>query len=208
MACRWLLSLVCLLALTTAQAYSGGDDLLDVTITKTVTETVTKYLSECGAGQTDTYTTDSTLYGTTTVTSTFQTTISTIVSSNRTDASGALPTGIDPSQSDSDFSLPSSSLTSIYTGLNHSTATANPTAKTPCSTTTVVVPAAVTTDALSLSTSHGVHSVTSVHSTSSTAATTVSPSQIPISGSAIRVGVSRSGLGAAGFIFLLAAGFL
>ncbi|KAI6082520.1 hypothetical protein F4821DRAFT_263826 [Hypoxylon rubiginosum] len=197
MAFRWLLSLVCLLAPTTAQVYSGGDDLLDVTITKTVTETVTKFLSECGAGRTDTVTTIS---GVTTLTSTLQSTISI----NVTDASSVLPTGLNPSQSDAVFSFPSSSLSLA----NHSTAATNTTAKTPCSTTTVMVPAAVSPGSPSLSTSHDVHSTTPVHGTSSTAATNVSPSQIPISGSAILGGgVVMSSLGGAlGIIFLLTAG--
>ncbi|KAI1775976.1 hypothetical protein F4818DRAFT_394652 [Hypoxylon cercidicola] len=215
--CR-LLSLLCLLApLTIAQAYSGGDDLLDVTVTKTVTETVTKYLSECGVAPTPF---DTTLSGTTTVTSTLQSTVSIIVSSNGTGVSGATLTGLDPSQSDAVFSFSSSSLSLAYTssavdsgtcaGFNCSAALTNATTKAPCSTATVVVPATVSTSTTSLSNTYSIHSATPAHSTSSTAVTTMSPTQIPVSRStALRDGaVMSSFLGFLGIIFMSIAGLL
>ncbi|KAI4860135.1 hypothetical protein F4820DRAFT_121755 [Hypoxylon rubiginosum] len=203
--CR-LLSLVCLLApFTTAQAYSGGDDLLDVTITKSVTETVTKYLSECGIAPTPFEGPDTTLSGTTTVTSTLQSTISIILSPNGTDVSIAAPVAPSPSPSDAVFSFASSSPSDACTGFNCSTAF---TSATPCSTATVVVPAAGGTNTPSLSTTHSVHPTTPVRGTSSTAATTVSPSQIPVSGSTtLRVGAAIC-LGTLGIIFMLITGFL
>lgn len=137
------LSLVFLLTpLAVAQAYSGGDDLLDATITKSVTETVTKYLSECGIAPTPFDGPNATFPGTTTVTSTLQSTISVVVSSNLTDVSGVAPTGLGPSQSDVVYSLTSTHTSSVTgidgcSGFNCSTSPVqNGTTKIPCSTAT------------------------------------------------------------------------
>ncbi|KAI1373180.1 hypothetical protein F4677DRAFT_232011 [Hypoxylon crocopeplum] len=211
MAIHWLLSLVCLLAsLAVAQDYSGGD-LLDATITMSVTETVTKYLSQCGLTPTPFLPQDTTILGTTTVTSTLQSTVSITVQAsvtNITDVSGVLPTGISTRG-------PSMSLSHTYTasgglcsGFNCTTSLANVTTKLPCSTATAVVPAPFLTT--STSTLSPIHSVTPLHGTSSVAATNVSPSQISISESVtLRDNAAvQSILGALGTVFLLTTGFL
>ncbi|KAI1405088.1 hypothetical protein F4819DRAFT_53982 [Hypoxylon fuscum] len=210
------LSLVFLLTpLAVAQAYSGGDDLLDATITKSVTETVTKYLSECGIAPTPFDGPNATFPGTTTVTSTLQSTISVVVSSNLTDVSGVAPTGLGPSQSDVVYSLTSTHTSSVTgidgcSGFNCSTSPVqNGTTKIPCSTATVIVPASGSTSTLSLSTTHGVRSTTPVYATSSAAATNVSPSQIPVNES-VKLGASaavQSFLGALGIVVVMSAGF-
>ncbi|OTA96161.1 hypothetical protein M434DRAFT_28019 [Hypoxylon sp. CO27-5] len=197
MAIHWLLSLVCLLAsLTVAQEYSEGD-LLDATITKSVTETVTKYLSQCGVTIDPFQPQDITLSGTTTLTSTFQSTISIIVTANATNASVAAATGFNTSQSGVIFtslSLPHCS------GFNCSTSIANFT-KVPCSTATVTVPAPITTSSIYSITPHG---------TFSAEPTNVSPSQVPVSKSAkLRDDIITQGfLGVLGIILILVSGFL
>ncbi|KAI1408695.1 hypothetical protein F5Y13DRAFT_107162 [Hypoxylon sp. FL1857] len=172
MAIHRLLSLVCLLApLAVAQEYSEGD-LLDATITKSVTETVTKYLSQCGVTIDPFQPPDTTLSGTTTFTSTLRSTISIIVTANATNASGVSPASFNVSQSGVAFtSLSLPHTPSACSGFNCSTPFANVT-KVPCSTATVTVPAPVVTSSVT------------PHGTSSTGPTNVSPSQVPISGSA------------------------
>ncbi|KAI0894528.1 hypothetical protein F4806DRAFT_107869 [Annulohypoxylon nitens] len=178
MAIHWLLSFVCLLASTTvAQDYSGAN-VLDATLTtKSVTETVTKYLAQCGVTLTPFELPDTTLSGTTTVTSTLQSTVSVTVAntSNSLDYSTIWLTMQSPNIS----FTPYSSYTDAGTGgypyplANTSTPPAN-TTKIPCSTATVTT----TSSNAPIS-----HSITSFHSTSSTAAASTSPTQIPISGS-------------------------
>lgn len=140
MAIHWLLSFVCLLASTTvAQDYSGAN-VLDATLTtKSVTETVTKYLAQCGVTLTPFELPDTTLSGTTTVTSTLQSTISVTVAntSNSLDYSTIWLTMQSPNIS----FTPYSSYTDAGTGgypyplANTSTPPAN-TTKIPCSTAT------------------------------------------------------------------------
>ncbi|KAI2607706.1 uncharacterized protein GGS25DRAFT_497140 [Hypoxylon fragiforme] len=141
MAIPWLLSLVFLLApLAVAQGYSDGNDLLDVTITKSVTETVTKYLSQCGISPTPFEASETTiLSGTTTVTSTLESTISVVITPNVTDVSGVLPTGFTTSEFALNSTHPglSRSLTHSHpSGFNYSTPLANVTTTLPCSTAT------------------------------------------------------------------------
>ncbi|KAI0139163.1 hypothetical protein F4776DRAFT_53827 [Hypoxylon sp. NC0597] len=197
MAVHWFLSLVCLLAsLTVAQEYSEGD-LLDATITKSVTETVTKYLSQCGVTIDPFQPQDITLSGTTTLTSTFQSTISITVTTNTTHASALAATGFNASQSGVTFtslSLPHCS------GFNCSTPFANVT-KVPCSTATVTVPAPIITSS--------VYSI-NPHGTSAAEPTNVSPSQVPVSRSArLRDDIiMQRFLGVLGIVLMLVSDFL
>ncbi|KAI0836531.1 hypothetical protein F5Y06DRAFT_105240 [Hypoxylon sp. FL0890] len=198
MAIYWLLSLVCLLAsLAVAQEYSEGD-LLDATITKSVTETVTKYLSQCGVTVEPFQPPDTTLSGTTTLTSTLQSTISIVVTANATNLSGVSPASFNTSQPGVIFtSLSLPHTPSACSGFNCSTPFAN-TTKVPCSTATVTVPAPIVTSSVT------------PHGTSSAEPTNVSPSQVPISESArLRDNVAMQGLlGALGIVLMLTSGFV
>ncbi|KAI1134581.1 hypothetical protein F5Y05DRAFT_416991 [Hypoxylon sp. FL0543] len=196
MAIYWLLSLVCLLAsVAVAQEYSGGD-IMDATITKSVTETVTEYLSQCGVTVQPFQPSDTTLSGTTTLTSTLQSTVSIVVTANATEVSGVSAAGFNTSQSSVVFS----SLSLPYTacsGFNCSTPFAN-TTKVPCTTATVTVPAPVVTPSVT------------PQDTSSAEPTNVSPSQVPISESAsLRDDIVVQGLlGTLGIVLMIISGFL
>ncbi|KAI2466305.1 hypothetical protein F4781DRAFT_406304 [Annulohypoxylon bovei var. microspora] len=208
MAIYWLLSLVCLLASpAVAQDYLGGDLLDATTTTKSVTETVTKYLAQCGITFTPFELPDTTLPGTTTLTSTLQSTISVTVA-NVTGASGTAPIGlttIAPGINYTSLSM-NHSYSAVGTGgypypmANSSTPPAN-TTKIPCSTATVTVTPFVTPSS---------HSITPVQGSSSAAAASVSPTQVPVSESSIlRYDmIMQNVVGLLGIAFMLTVGFL
>ncbi|KAI0888508.1 uncharacterized protein GGS22DRAFT_156054, partial [Annulohypoxylon maeteangense] len=204
MAIYWLLSFVYLVASTAvAQDYLGGD-ILDATTTKSVTETVTKYLAQCGITFTPFELPDTTLPGTTTVTSTFQSTISVTVA-NVTNASGVAPVGLTTIQPSINYTR-FSSYSVVGTGgypypmANTSTPPAN-TTKVPCSTATVTI----TPISVPIS-----HSTTAVRSTSSIAAASVSPTQVPVSQSSLLKyeTIMQNVIGLLGIVFILTFGFL
>ncbi|KAI2617855.1 hypothetical protein GGR54DRAFT_200931 [Hypoxylon sp. NC1633] len=224
MAMRWLSSLVCLMAsVAAAQDYSGGD-LLDATITKSITETVTQYLSQCGVTPSSHISVETTIIGTTTITSTLKSTITVVLpdsATNTSATSSTAPVGLTTSHSTviSSQSSYSPSPPHTYTtssgglcpGFNCTISIANATTKIPCPTSTVVVtPHPLTSSTLTLSTTSSGHSATPVHATSSVAATNGSPSQIPVSGSAKSKDImaSQGFLGALSLIFMIVAGFL
>ncbi|KAI1452996.1 hypothetical protein F4805DRAFT_462200 [Annulohypoxylon moriforme] len=204
MAIYWLLSFVCLLASNVvARDYSGGD-LPDTTTTKSVTETVTKYLAQCGITLTPFELPDSTLPGTTTVTSTLQSTISVTVA-HVSNASGVAPIGlttIRPTINYTSFS----SYSAVGTGgypypMANSSAPPAKTTKVPCSTSTA------TTLPVSAPISH---SITPVRGTSSIAGPGSSPSQVPVSESSMlkHKMAMQNVMGLLGITLMVAIGFL
>ncbi|KAI1089705.1 hypothetical protein F5B19DRAFT_358500 [Rostrohypoxylon terebratum] len=203
MAIYWLLSFVCLLASTTiAQDYSRAD-ILDAVATKSITETVTKYLAQCGVTLTPFELPDTTLSGTTTVTSTLQATVSVTVANthNTPDYSTIWLATQSPNISFTPFSSYSAAGTGGYPYplANTSTPPAN-TTKIPCFTATVSITTSSSTPAS--------HSITSSHATSSSAAASVSPTQVPISGST-KLGyepIMQNVAGLLGITFMLTVG--